>query len=99
MVKDDRLFTTRVALFGRVGEVGVTHERADPDAAVRGLFDPVERKVVDVDDHLWPLDVQLHQVEQRGAAGDEADPGAVLGRAGLSAGGFLPPAIDSAGHA
>jgi hypothetical protein len=24
MVKDDRLFTTRVALFGRVGEVGVT---------------------------------------------------------------------------
>ncbi len=24
MVKDGRLFTTRVALFGRVGEVGVT---------------------------------------------------------------------------
>ena len=24
MVKDDRLFTTRVALFARVGEVGVT---------------------------------------------------------------------------
>ena len=34
MVKDDRLFTTRVALFGRVGEVGGASDLGNCDPAV-----------------------------------------------------------------
>jgi hypothetical protein len=47
-------------------------------------FDLVERQAVDVDQVLWGLDLQLHQVQQIGAAGDE--PGA--GRAHCRRGSF-----------
>jgi hypothetical protein len=32
----------------------------------------VSREVVDVDEVLWPLDLLLHQVDQRGPAGNVA---------------------------
>ncbi|MGY4226419.1 hypothetical protein ACVMIH_003780 [Bradyrhizobium sp. USDA 4503] len=53
------------------GEIGVAHQRADPQAAVRGLLDAVERQVVDVDQMRRRLDLELHQVEQIRTAGDE----------------------------
>ena len=47
------------------------HQRADPQAAARGLLDLLERQPRDVDQPRGPLDVHLHQVDQIGAAGDE----------------------------
>jgi len=63
-----------------VGEVGVANQRADLQAAVGELLHLVERKPVDVDDQLGALDVELHEVEQGGAAGDEANRRALLRR-------------------
>ncbi len=59
-------------------EIAVANQRADTQAASGSLFDLVERQPVDVDEFRWRLDLELHQVEQIGAAGD--DPGAGLGR-------------------
>ena len=53
------------------GQVGVAHQRADAQAALRRRLDLVERQAVDVDQVRGRLDLQLHQVEQVGAAGDE----------------------------
>ena len=62
-----------VAPHARVGgEVGVAHQRADPQAAIGASLDLVEREAVDVDQVRRRLDLELHQVEQIGAAGDEA---------------------------
>ncbi|MNF74489.1 hypothetical protein D3C84_565230 [compost metagenome] len=54
------------------GEVGVAHQGADSQAAFGCGFDSVQGQVVDVDQLRRRLDVQLHQVQQVGAAGDEA---------------------------
>ncbi len=54
------------------GEVGVAHHRADPQSAVVRRLDPVEAEAAHVDQMRRRLDLELHQVEQVGAAGDEA---------------------------
>jgi hypothetical protein len=53
------------------GEIGVADECPDAEAAVGGRRDLVETQAVDVDQMLRRLDLQLHQVEQIGAARDE----------------------------
>ena len=61
-----------VAANGRVGgEVAVADQRADPQAALRGRLDAVEVEPVDVDQPVRRHHLELHQVEQVGAAGDE----------------------------
>jgi hypothetical protein len=45
---------------------------ADAQPALPGRLDPVHAGAVDVDQMGRRLDLQLHQVEQIGAAGDEA---------------------------
>src|ERR1700704_3158305 len=56
----------------RVGrEIAVANQRADPQAAVGGFFDLVERQSVDIDQLRWRLDLQLHKVEQIGAASND----------------------------
>ena len=61
-----------VAAHARIGgEIGVAHQRADPQPAFRRRLDLVEAEIVHVDQVRRRLDLQLHQVEQVGAAGDE----------------------------
>ena len=61
-----------VAPHARIGgEIGVAHQRADAQPALRRRLDLVEREAVHVDQVRRRLDLQLHQVEQVGAAGDE----------------------------
>ena len=59
-------------LVGR--KIGVAHQRADAQAAVGRGFDLVERKSVDVDQVRRGLDLELHQIEEIGAAGYEFAP-------------------------
>ena len=70
---EDRARQQRIALGDQrvVGEVGIRHQRADAQAAVRGLLDGLERQPRNVDQPRRPLDVLLHQIDQVGAAGDE----------------------------
>jgi hypothetical protein len=59
------------------GEIGVAHQGADAQPSVRCRLDLVERKSVYVDQMRGRFDLQLHQVDQVGSAGDElcaADP-------------------------
>jgi hypothetical protein len=61
-----------VTAHGRIrSEVGVAHESTDPHAASRRRLDRVETKPVDVHKVGRRLDLQFHQVEKVGAAGDE----------------------------
>ena len=54
-----------------IGEVGIRHERADADAAVRCLFNLVQRQTRNIDQSRGAFDIFLHQVDQIGAACDE----------------------------
>jgi len=56
-----------------MGEVGVADKGADAKTAVGQFLDGVEADTVDVDEPGGALDVEFHQIEQSGAAGDEAD--------------------------
>ena len=49
---------------------GCGGECADAQAAVVGVLDGVHRQAVDVDQRAGRFDLELHQVEQVGAAGD-----------------------------
>ena len=52
-------------------EIGVAHERADPNAAIGRALDPVEPgKAIDVDETARAGDAALHQIEKIGAAGE-----------------------------
>jgi hypothetical protein len=53
------------------GKIAVPYQRADTQAAIRRLLDLVERQAVDIDQARRRLDLQLHQVEQIGPAGDD----------------------------
>ncbi len=53
-------------------QVGVAYQCADPQAAVIRRLDAIEAQTVHVDQVCRRLDLQLHQVKQVGAAGDEA---------------------------
>ena len=69
-----------VAPHARVGgKVGIAHQRADAQASLGSGLDPVERKPVDIDQMAGRFDLQLHQVEQVGAAGDEPGVGGARG--------------------
>ncbi len=70
---EDRAGEHRIALRDQrvIGEVGVRHQRADAQAAVRGFLDGLERQARNVDQPRRAFDVLLHQVDQVGAAGDE----------------------------
>ncbi|CAM5241236.1 hypothetical protein STENM327S_05266 [Streptomyces tendae] len=54
------------------GEVAVGDGGADAQAAVRGLLDAVQGEFSDVDEPGGALDAGLHQVDEVGAAGEEA---------------------------
>ena len=70
---EDRAGEQRIALCDQrvIGEVGVRHQRADAQAAVRGFLDGLERQPRNVDQPRRPFDILLHQVDQVGAAGNE----------------------------
>ena len=53
------------------GQRGVRHEGADAQAALRHFLDPVQLQVLHVDQMGRCLDLQLHQVEEVGAACQE----------------------------
>ncbi len=59
-------------------EIGVAHGRADLHAAVFRCFDLIERQAADIEDAHGPFDIELYQIEQRGAACKEAHFGALL---------------------
>ena len=69
----DRACEQRIALLDQrvIGEIGIRHERADPQSSVGGLFDGLERQPRNVDQPCRPFDVLFHQVDQIGAARDE----------------------------
>src|SRR5882757_9789894 len=56
-----------------MGDIGVARECSDDESAVGRRLDLVERKNVDVDDLFGALDVELHQVNQRRATGNETN--------------------------
>ena len=47
-----------------LGKIAVRHERADAQAAVVGLLDPVAGRAGDIDQPDRPLDILFHQVER-----------------------------------
>jgi len=57
-------------LVGR--QVSIADQRADAQSALWRRFDPVEAQMIDVDQVGRRFDLELHQVEQIGAAGNEA---------------------------
>jgi len=61
-----------------MGQIRVADGGADPKPAVRHRLDRAQRQPVDVDEPRRRLHVQLHQVEQGGATGEEAHVGALL---------------------
>src|SRR5579884_3817152 len=63
----------RIALLylGVPGKVAVAHQCTNPQAAIGGGFDAVERKAVDVNDRSRSFHVQLHQVYEGGTAGNK----------------------------
>ena len=61
-----------------VGEIGIANGGADLQPTVRSGFDRVERQTVDVNHPRRRFDVQLHQVDERRAAGDEPHVRALL---------------------
>src|SRR5580698_4012980 len=56
-----------------MGQIGVADHGADAKTAVGELLDGVEADVVDVDESGGALNIEFHEVEQSGAAGDKAD--------------------------
>ena len=72
-------------------EVGVAHQGTDAEAAVGRLDDVAQGQARDVDEMGRPLDIDLHEIEQVGAAGHEggARLAGRLGRGGDVAGAFV----------
>nr|GEU28231.1 hypothetical protein [Tanacetum cinerariifolium] len=90
-----------IAAHARVGrQVGIAHQGADAQATVCRGLDAVEGQAVDIDQVGWRLDLELHQVQQVGAAGDEARAGgAGDGLGGVRRSGGAVIAADIAAHA
>ncbi len=85
--REQRLGQRRTAVAdGRVGgEVAVADHRPDPQAAVRQLLHFVQREPGDVDEGGGPLDAELHQIDEVGAAAEIA----CAGMGGVRLGGLL----------
>jgi hypothetical protein len=56
----------------------VSRQRAEDQAAPRRRLDTRERESIDIDQLIGMLDIELHQVDQRGAACREANIGILL---------------------
>jgi hypothetical protein len=69
----DRACKDQIAVLDQwvIGEIGVAHQGADAQTAVRSAFDLVQRQPVNVDHLCGAFDIHLHQVDKIGAAGDE----------------------------
>ena len=50
------------------GEIGIRHQRADPQTSAGGLLDLRKRQSRDVDQSGRTFDILFHEVEQVGAA-------------------------------
>jgi hypothetical protein len=57
--------------------------RAELQAAIGGGFDLIERQAADVDQLCRRLDIELHQIELRRPAGEQANRGTLLRRGRL----------------
>lgn len=55
--------------------IGIADHRANADAAIGRCIDACQRQPADIDQPLWPFDAGLDQIEQIGAARDEARAG------------------------
>ena len=53
------------------GQGGVGHQGSDPEPALLRILDAVQPEVLNIDQMVRRLDLQLHQIEQIGPAGDE----------------------------
>jgi hypothetical protein len=72
-----------VATYARVGsQIGVAYQCADTQTAFGRSFDLVQRQRVDIYQMRWRFDLQLHQVQQIGAPGDELGAFIAHGRRG-----------------
>src|SRR5271156_612803 len=69
-----------------MSQIGVTNQGTDFQAAVGKFFDLVEWQAIDIHDLGWPLDIQLHEIEQGCSPGDEPHLRALLRGAGLGRG-------------
>ena len=54
-----------------IGQIGVANSSADPQAAVRNGLDLVERQTTYVEHPRRGFDIQFHQINKSGSAGDE----------------------------
>jgi hypothetical protein len=54
-----------------VRQIAVPDECADSDRSVGSILDLIQRQRVDVDECRRHLDVQLHQIDERGSSGHE----------------------------
>src|SRR5258708_5530669 len=61
-----------------MGEIGIPNGGSDLQTAVGRGFDLVEGQAVDVEDSRRGLDVQLHEIDQRSTAANEAHVSALL---------------------
>lgn len=55
-----------------VRQIRVSDQRSDSQSAVAGGLNCVQRQTCDVHKMRWCFDVQFHQVDERGTAGDES---------------------------
>ena len=55
-----------------MSKVRIAHHRPNRQTAIRKIVDLVQRETSHVDEFLRRLDIQLHQIDQRRAAGNEA---------------------------
>ncbi len=96
----DRLGERRVAApdLGVGGQVAVGDGGADPQPALGCRLDPVERQLADVDEPCGALDTGLHEVDEIGAAAEEA--GVRVGvEQGDGAGDVVRPLVVELPHA
>jgi len=78
-----------------MSDIGVAGEGSNDQTAFGAGLDVIERKNINVDNLTWTLDVELHEIDQRCAPGDEADVSPLLGCRRL--GGSLYSLIDGGG--
>src|SRR5271156_4409600 len=56
-----------------IGEVGIAYRCAYGDATAVDCLDLIERQAMNVDHLSRTLDIELHQIQEGRAAGEEAD--------------------------
>ena len=61
-----------------IRQLRISNRRTDLQPALACYLDHVERQMIDVNDQRVCFDVQLHEIDQRGAAGEEPHVRALL---------------------